>query len=179
MKGYMEQAAAFCYHHSDYNYIVPEGVIMHPSERFWFRNSDLGNLVQQSEIVKAGRLLIGLDDLNPEKGLTVIPRLPSDWKTIEVKDYPVVAVDKSGKPLRTRVNYQYKRIENGYELSLETDSPIRLGQIRIGPFSTKNIKITEGKMPYMAKQIRDQNFIYFDLTAQQGKTFTIKATSSN
>ena len=39
----MDAATAFCYHHSDFNYIVPEGVIMHGSKRFWFRNCDLGN----------------------------------------------------------------------------------------------------------------------------------------
>ena len=177
MKGYMEQAAAFCYHHSDYNYIVPEGVIMHPSERFWFRNSDLGNLVQQSEIVKAGRLLIGLDDLNPQKGLTVIPRLPSDWKTIEVKNYPVIAVDPTGNSIRSKVSYQYKMIENGFEFSMETDDPIRIGQIRLGPFKTKKIKITEGKMPYTVKEIRDQIFVYFELPFSEEKTFKIKAIS--
>ena len=179
MKGYLEQAAAFCYHHSDYNYIVPEGVIMHPSGRFWFRNSDLGNCVQQAEIVKAGRLLIGLDDLNPADGLTIIPRLPSTWKTIEVQDYPVIAMDKNGNFLRTRVKYHYKRIENGFEFSLETDDPIRMGQIRLGPFNTKNIKIIEGKMPFTVKEIHGQNFVYIDLSVLQGKKFTIKAISSN
>jgi len=179
MKGYLEQAAAFCYHHSDYNYIVPEGVIMHPSGRFWFRNSDLGNCVQQAEIVKAGRLLIGLDDLNPSQGLSVIPRLPADWKTIEVKDYPVVANDKEGNFLRTLVNYKYTKTERGFEFSLETDQTIRMGQVRIGPFSTKRIKIIEGKMPFSVKHIRDQYFIYFDLTSMVNKKITLKAISLN
>ena len=174
MKGYLEQAAAFCYHHSDYNYFVCEGVIMHPSGRFWFRNSDLGNCVQQAEIVKAGRLLIGLDDLNPEKGLTIIPRLPSDWKTIEIKDYPVIATDKTGQSLRSRVNYHYERIENGYAFSFETDQPIRLGKIRLGPFDTNKIKIKECKRPYNIKNIRDQYFVYFDLNSMEGNKFSVQ-----
>jgi hypothetical protein len=178
MKGYLEQAAAFCYHHADYNYIVPEGVIMHPSEKFWFRNSDLGNGVQQAEIVKAGRLLVGLDDLNPAAGLTIIPRLPDTWKTIEVQDYPVIAMDKQGYPVRTGVNYHYSRLERGYEFSLETTDAIRLGQVRLGPFDTQNIKIEEGKMPYKIVEIHGLSFVYFDLTARQEKKLTIRATAT-
>lgn len=179
MKGYVEQAAAFCYHHSDYNYIVAEGVVMHPSGRFWFRNSDLGNCVQQAEIVKTGRLLIGLDDLNPVQGLTVIPRLPADWKTIEVKNYPVIAVDKAGNSLRTRINYDYKKIDHGYKFSLETDQPIRLGQIRLGPFSTKKISVAEGTIPFSVKKIREQYFVYLDLSAMNEKKFSVRAMSLN
>ena len=147
MKGYLEQAAAYCYHHSDYNYIVPEGVVTHPSEKYWFRNSDLGNAVQQGEIVKAGRLLIGLDDLDPEGGLNIIPRLPATWNGIEVEDYPVIATDHQGKYLRTRIKYRLDRIENGYRFQLETIDAIKMGQVRIGPFDTNQIHADNGKLP--------------------------------
>ncbi len=177
MQGYVEQAAAFCYHHSDYNYIVPEGVIMHPSEKYWFRNSDLGNAVQQGEIVKAGRLLIGLDDLNPEKGLTVIPRLPSGWNRIEVQDYPVVAADQKGKLLRTRINYQIDRIGNGYRFQLESADAIRLGQVRLGPFKTNRIMTDNAKIPGKVVELRGQFYLYLDLSAMQGQKYTVTATS--
>ena len=179
MKGYLEQAAAFCYHHSDYNYIVAEGVVMHPSGRFWYRNSDLGNCVQQAEIVKAGRLLVGLDDLDPAKGLNVIPRLPADWKTIEVKDYPVISMDKGGNSVRSKVDYSYKRVDKGFEFSLECDQPIRMGQVRLGPYQTKNIKVTGGKIPTTIRQIRDQYFVYFDLSATVDRKFSLGAISVN
>ncbi len=178
MKGYLEQAAAFCYNRHEYNYIVPEGVIMHPSGRFWFRNGDLGNGVQEAEIVKAARLLIGLDDLNPKRGLNIIPRLPATWKTIDVQDYPVVAVDNEGNAMRTNVNYQYKRIKNGFQFSIETDDAIRLGSVRLGPFDNKNIKILDGKMPYRAFEIRDKTFIYFNLSGKKVKKFKVTAVSS-
>jgi hypothetical protein len=168
MRGYVEQAAAFCYHHADYNYIVPEGVVVHPSERFWFRNSDLGNCVQQAEIIKAGRLLIGLDDLDPEKGLSVIPRLPSTWKTIEVQDYPVVATDLNGQSIRSLIKYQLRRIEQGYSFSLEASVPVRMNQLRLGPFKSKNIKITPGKIPFAEKEIRGRYYIYVDLSGCKG-----------
>ena len=177
MKGYLEEAAAMCYHHSDYNYIVPEGVIMHPSGKFWFRNSDLGNNVQQAEIVKAGRLLIGLDDLNPEKGLNIIPRLPASWMTIDVQKYPVIATDNKGNSIRTNVNYQYKRIKNGFEFSLETADAIRFGKLRLGPFNNKQIKVLEGKMPYRLITLRDQIFLYFDLSGFRDKKIKLKVVS--
>lgn len=55
----IETAAMFCYHHTDHSYIVPEGVIVHGSKRFWYRNSDLGNAVQQAEIVKCALAFAG------------------------------------------------------------------------------------------------------------------------
>ena len=177
MKGYVEQAAAFCYHHSDYNYIVPEGVIMHPSEKYWFRNSDLGNAVQQGEIVKAGRLLIGLDDLNPEIGLTVIPRLPATWNSIEVQDYPVVATDLQGKYLRTKVKYNLDRIENGYKFQLETADAICMGQLRLGPFDTKKIIAKGGKMEGTIVELHGKYYLYLDISIFKGNKISLSAIS--
>jgi hypothetical protein len=177
MKGYVEEAAAFCYHHSDYNYIVPEGVIMHPSGKCWFRNSDLGNGVQQGEIVKAGRLLIGLDDLNPEAGLNVIPRLPATWSRIEVRDYPVVATDLQGKYLRTKIKYQLDRIENGYKFQFESADAIRMGQVRLGPFDTNRIHSDNGKLNGKIVELHGRFYIYFDLSALKGQKYTVAVTS--
>jgi hypothetical protein len=179
MKGYVEQAAAFCYHHADYNYIVPEGVIMHPSEKYWFRNSDLGNGVQQAEIVKAGRLLIGLDDLDPEKGLTVIPRLPDTWNRIEVQDYPVVATDQQGNYLRTKVKYQLDRIENGYRIQIETKDAIKMGQVRFGPFNTNRIQSDNKKLTGRIVELNGLYYLYIDLSATQAQKYTLTVTSKN
>jgi hypothetical protein len=177
MKGYVEQAAAFCYHHSDYNYIVPEGVIMHPSERYWFRNSDLGNGVQQGEIVKAARLLVGLDDLDPETGLTVIPRLPDTWNGIEVQNYPVVATDLQGKYLRTKIKYNLDRIENGYKFQLETADAIRMGKLRLGPFDTKKIIAKGGKLEGNIVELHGKYYLYLDLSALKGQKYAVAVTS--
>ena len=101
----IEAAAMFCYHHTDHNYIVPEGVIVHGSKRFWYRNADHGNAVQQAEIVKCSRLLLGIDDIVPERGLRLIPRLPITWQTMEVTRYPVTGADKKIK----YISFSYKR----------------------------------------------------------------------
>ncbi|HEY0828585.1 MAG TPA: hypothetical protein VGE40_10850 [Bacilli bacterium] len=137
MTNCLEEAGAFCYHHTDYNYIVPEGVIVHPSGRFWFRNCDLGNAVQQAEIIKCARLLIGLDDLRPETGLAVVPRLPNGWNAIEIGKYPIVAETKNGVVRCTVTHYTYSRVGNGFELNLKFDLPIKLEYVRIGPFPSQ------------------------------------------
>jgi hypothetical protein len=124
----IRQAAFFSYHHSDYNYIVPEGVIIHPSGRYWFRNADLGNAVQQGEIVKSGRLIIGIDD-NREDGLCLVPRIPNDWTSINVENYIACVCGN-----RYSISMRYVRLDGGYELSFQTDKNIPLKYIRIGPF---------------------------------------------
>ena len=141
MAGYLEKAGAFCYHHTDHNYIVPEGVINHPSDRFWFRNGDLGNSIQQAEIVKCGRLLLGIDDMESNAGLKVMPRLPSGWNSIAVEKYPVLSEDKL-----TTLNMSYSREKNGYRLKLESAEPVKINEMRFGPFpaDTKTLSVDGG-----------------------------------
>ncbi len=133
--------------------------------------------MQQGEIVKAGRLLIGLDDLNPESGLTIIPRLPATWNRIEVQDYPVVATDHQGKYLRTKIKYQLDRIENGYKFQLETADAIRLGQVRIGPFDTNRIHTDNGKLNGKIVELHGRFYMYLDLSALKGQKYTLAVTS--
>jgi len=143
MAGYMNMAAFFSYHHTDRNWIVPEGVIMHPSGRFWFRNSDLGNGVQQGEIVKCGRLIIGLDDNLREEGLRIIPRLPMGWNKMTVSDYRVYGITSDGRKT-VSVSLTYEKIESGWKLVFSSANAVKTDYIRIGPFSagTKNVMLT-------------------------------------
>lgn len=129
-----EAAAKFCYHHTDHPYIVPEGVVLHGSKRCWFRNSDLGNAVQQGEIIKVIRLLIGIDDLSPDRGLRLIPRLPDTFDTLEAKQYPVLASCEEGK-MTVAVDMSFKREDGGYRLTLNSAHALHLDQVRVGPFS--------------------------------------------
>jgi hypothetical protein len=134
MRGFLERAAAYCYHHSDHNYIVPEGVIDHPSGRFWFRNCDLGNSVQQAEIVKCVRLIAGVDDLSASEGLRLAPRLPDGWTSLSVQRQPaVVAVE--GQRRRVDVQLRYEQVDRGYRLSFQASRQIPRLSVRMGPFA--------------------------------------------
>lgn len=160
----IEAAAMFCYHHTDHNYIVPEGVIVHGSKRFWYRNADHGNAVQQAEIVKCSRLLLGIDDIVPERGLRLIPRLPITWQTMEVTRYPVTGADKK----ISYINFSYKRGKHSgkvvasdgmdtYTADWEYDNEVDC--IRMGPFFSQSIEVTGGSSVEV-KKICDSFFAY-------------------
>jgi len=166
----MEAAAMMCYHHTDHNYIVPEGVIMHGSKAFWYRNSDLGNAVQQAEIVKCARLLLGIDDISYIKGIRLVPRLPLTWNSMSAEEYPVTAKDRSVHKIR----FLYKRWKEGtpvgcvtasdgvntYSADWETDAMV--SSVRMGPFDTDDITVHGGGAIRIAK-IRDRYFVYVDI----------------
>ena len=121
----MDQAARFCYHHTDAPYIVPEGVICHPSGRYWFRNSDLGNAVQQGEIMKCARLVIGLDDLDARLGLRLLPRLPNTWSEIAVEHYPIMGLTDDGREC-VLVSMRFARVSGGYTIAFKSSKSVRI-----------------------------------------------------
>jgi len=160
----VEAAAMFCYHHSDCNYIVPEGVIMHGSKRFWFRSADQGNGVQQAETVKCARLLLGIDDIMPERGLRLIPRLPLGWQSLQAEDYKVTTKDRRIVPFSFK--YQAGAAEgkvvasdaaNAYTADWSGDAEVEI--LRVGPFKTQDITVTGGAVTEI-KKIQDNYFAY-------------------
>ncbi len=80
---------------------------MHGDGAYRYRNSDLGNAVQQAEIVKCVRLVCGVDDLLSTDAYALVPRLPENMMHMTVQDYPVTLPDR-----RTiRIAYVYGRGE--------------------------------------------------------------------
>ena len=140
-------SANLCYHHTDVPYVVPEGVIRHGSGQYWYRNSDLGNAVQQAEIVKEARLMLGVDDFDPA-ALRIIPRLPSTMTAMEAKGFPVVT---SGG-VKT-VDYRFERTRelslwaaDGHTAySMELVGDVTVGEVRFGPFTDQKIS-TNGEI---------------------------------
>jgi len=167
-------AARFCYHHTEYPYIVPEGVTYHPTGRFWYRHTDLGNAVQQAEIVKCIRLILGFDDLNHKIGLRLIPRLPDGWQQIEVRKYSVVTLSE-GKVSRVFVNFQYKRLAEGFEVFFNSERAVRIFSVRVGPFpmGTKDIKVEGIKACATLKRRGSRSFAYIPFD-QDMKEFRIR-----
>ena len=130
------------------HFIVPEGVQVTPSGQFWYRMGDLGNGVQEGEIVKTLRLVIGVDDTKPDR-LQFYPRMPYGWNEIAVTDYPVL-FESAGKMTTAHVSYKLKRA--GKRMNLEIQADQELGPItaRLGPFekqpSVSNVRVN-GKTP--------------------------------
>jgi hypothetical protein len=145
----LKWAARFSYHHTEHHYLVPEGVTYHPSGRFWYRHTDLANAFQQTEIIKCVRLVLGLDDLRPDLGLRLVPRLPDGWQRIGVRDYPIAVASDSGTQ-QVRVNWTYQRLDDGgYEAALTAERPIRVATIRVGPFplQTRAVRLEGSAAP--------------------------------
>ena len=146
----MDAVARECYHKFDHNYIVPEGIIMHGSGRYWFRNCDLGNGVQQAEIVKCARLIVGIDDISPARPLRLVPRLPDNWTGFEAKDYPV-RVQSGLSPFSFRYERTDKASPNGVTALCEGTgyraefSGLTVETLRMGPFAKPEIEVVGGK----------------------------------
>ncbi len=86
------------------SYIVPEGCQIDPTGKFWYRMGDLGNGVQEAEIVKALRIMIGVDDTRPDR-LRFFPRMPYGWSKIVVEKYPIL-FEHSGKMETAFIHYK-------------------------------------------------------------------------
>ncbi|MGH7950482.1 MAG: hypothetical protein ACREFE_00975 [Limisphaerales bacterium] len=116
-------------------YIVPEGCEIDPTGRFWYRMGDLGNGVQEGEIIKTLRIVIGVDDTQPGR-LQFFPRMPFGWKEMAVEKYPVV-FEQSGKMEIAKLNYKLERF--GDKMILEISSDKELGEVamRLGPFEKR------------------------------------------
>lgn len=129
-------------------FIVPEGVQIDPTGRYWFRAGDLGNGVQEAEIIKNLRLVIGMDDTQPGR-LRFFPRMPYDWNEIAVDKYPVL-FERDGK-MQTAF-LRYKLVRSGSRMKLTIASSKELGPVamRLGPFQkqpgTSSVLIN-GKRP--------------------------------
>lgn len=115
------------------SFIVPEGVQIDPTGKYWFRIGDLGNGVQEGEIVKTLRMVIGVDDTHPDR-LQFFPRMPYDWNEITIRKYPLV-FGASGKLQTAFLSYRLSR--SGYAMSLRISSDKPLGPVamRLGPFA--------------------------------------------
>ena len=116
-------------------FIVPEGVQIDPTGKFWYRAGDLGNGVQEAEIVKVLRLVIGVDDTHPDR-LQFYPRMPYHWNEMMIKKYPVL-YEKSGKMETAFLHYQLKRTDEGMILEIGADQALGPVAMRLGPFSGK------------------------------------------
>jgi hypothetical protein len=117
------------------HFIVPEGVQITPSGQFWYRIGDLGNGVQEAEIVKTLRIVIGVDDTRPGR-LQFYPRLPYGWNEIAVKDYPVLH-ENDGQMKTAHLHYKLKRSGKRMNLQIQSDQDLGPLKMRLGPFADK------------------------------------------
>lgn len=91
---------------------------------------DEGNLVQESEIIKAFSIVVGVSHENNK--LTFMPRLPWLWDYMECKDWPVA--DNKGQIHRLNISIQHERWLRRCTVTIEGAEKIDSIDIRFGPF---------------------------------------------
>jgi hypothetical protein len=116
-------------------FIVSEGVQMDPTGQFWYRFGDLGNGVQEAEIVKMLRLVTGVDDTKPGR-LQFYPRMPYDWNEITVTKYPMLFENSAG-PQTAFLKYRLERTKIGMKLEISADQALGPIVMRLGPFEER------------------------------------------
>lgn len=129
----LEWAAKEIYNPRLGTFIVPEGVQIDPtSHSFWFWIGDLGNGVQEAEIIKAMRIMIGVDDTRPGR-LQFFPRMPYGWSEVAVEKYPVL-FERSGKSEIALLRYKLNRSGDAMKLTISSDKELGPVVMRLGPF---------------------------------------------
>ena len=116
-----------------HSFVVPEGAQVDPTGRFVFRTGDHGNGVQEAEIVKMFRILIGVDDNQPQR-LRIFPRMPYGWNEIAVERYPVLS-ENLGKTETVLMQYKLERSANRMTLEISSNKELGPIPIRLGPFN--------------------------------------------
>jgi hypothetical protein len=130
------------------SFIVPEGEQLDPTGKYWYSTGDLGNGVQEAEIVKVLRLVVGVDDTQPQR-LRVMPRLPYGWSEIEVDKYPAL-VEHDGKTETALLRYDLQRTAGQFSLKISADRQLGSVAIRLGPFEehpNKSDVLVNGRHP--------------------------------
>ena len=140
---------------------------MDPTGRFWYRAGDLGNGVQEAEILKTLRLVIGVDDTQPGR-LRLFPRLPFGWSEMSVDKYPVLMAHEGKLETAT---LHYKLARSGRRMKLEIAASQELGPVvvRLGPFEQQPgaaSVLVNGKCPEnTVEQSGDSWWVRFSLAS--------------
>jgi hypothetical protein len=83
------------------------------------------NLVNVSEPLKVARLLLGVDDLEPDF-VRIIPRIPPDWKGVEAANWPIWT--KRGT---VRAHIQFVRRGTGAEFTLRLAAGQQIDDLKV------------------------------------------------
>ena len=117
------------------SFITPEGEQLDPTEKYWYSTGDLGNGVQEAEIVKILRILVGVDDNEPQR-VRIMPRMPFGWSEIAVAKYPVL-VERNGKTETARLQYRLVRAQGRMNLKISANQELGPVAMRLGPFANQ------------------------------------------
>lgn len=129
---FLQMTARALYNPTHRPYIVPENMRWNNDQTATARFGDLGNGVQQAEIVKAERIMAGIDDCSTDR-LRIMPRLPLEFDRLTVKDMPVV-LHREGKRTHGTVSYDMRRTPTGASMRVRASCVLPKTTLRLGAF---------------------------------------------
>jgi len=147
----------------------PEGIILHRSGKYYLPvNGYLGQDSHLADSTKAIRLMLGIDDNNPDH-LRLVPRYPADWTSMAIDDYPVLTGSQ-----RQTCSYTYERQPNQHIFTFNFKQPVDHLSVRLGPIS-ENQTVTGAACNDLAvdwekMQSGDSQWVWIhNLKGEQGK----------
>jgi hypothetical protein len=176
----LEWTARETYDPEIHSFVVPEGVQVDPTGTYIFRTGDQGNGVQEAEIVKMYRILIGVDDNDfPHKvpveqalsqRLRIMPRMPYGWSEMAVSKYPAL-VEVDGKTELAHLHYDLRRAAGHLTMEITADRELGAVAMRLGPFEkqpeAQDVTVN-GKHPADAKIVQSGDSWWVSFTARVG-----------
>lgn len=114
-------------------WIIGELIAVRRDRTMWYRGGDHGNSVQQGEVLKGMRLMLGVDDLDADH-TRLMPRLPDFCDGVEVKGYD--AMVRSGESIvQADLDLSVKRVAGGWEIAAKFSAAPKKLSVRVGPFA--------------------------------------------
>ena len=133
---FMKVLLTHCYLPEFEGWACPEGIIVHRSGQFYLPvNAYLGQDAHLADATKAVRLMLGIDDNNPEH-LRLVPRYPAEWTRMSISRYPVLTGET-----RQLMEYIYERKFDRQILSFKFERSVEHLSVRFGPLE-KDILVT-------------------------------------
>lgn len=157
------------------SYITPEGEQLDPAGRYWYSTGDLGNGVQEAEMVKVLRILIGVDDNQPQR-MRIMPRMPYGWSEMGVDQYPAL-VERDGKIETALLHYELRRAAGRMSLQISSDRQLGVVEMRLGPFERQPQAadvLINGRHPAEPRVEQSGDSWWMNFTAPVGSTGAAK-----
>jgi len=158
-----------CYLPNMEGWAAPEGILLHKSGEYWM--PVCGYLGQDSHLAdsqKALRLMLGIDDNNPDY-LRLIPRYPSSWNQMSISEYPVL----TGKE-RQKIKYSYYRSKSLQTFEYGFEKPVKKMSLRLGPVPVGKevsiVKVNGKKIEFESVRSGNSRWVWINnLNGQNGR----------
>ena len=144
-----------CFNYENYEKGLDHAFGVHRGDRRELKENpgDEGNLAQESEIIKAFSLVVGVSC--NEGRLVIMPRLPWLWNKMEVRDYPYI--DKNGRLQRVDIVLEHERWLHQTSIKISGVKGVDGVDVRFGPYPIDRDRPDD---PEVVQTVRNASWIW-------------------